>query len=105
VVAIGNPFGLGGTVSAGIVSAHNRNINSGPYANYIQTDATINQGNSGGPLFNVHGEVVGIVTAIAWPTGGATKGVYQVGSVGEQAAVSGPETYRPLVQCFGPPPI
>src|SRR5262249_21486263 len=59
VIAIGNPFSLGGTVTAGIVSARNRDINSGPYDNYIQTDAAINRGNSGGPLFNLHGEVVG----------------------------------------------
>ena len=57
VIAIGNPFGLGGTVTAGIVSARNRDINSGPYDNYIQTDAAINRGNSGGPLFNIDGEV------------------------------------------------
>ncbi|MBE7244366.1 MAG: trypsin-like peptidase domain-containing protein, partial [Actinomycetospora chiangmaiensis] len=57
VMAIGNPFGLGGSVSAGIVSARGRNIESGPYDNYIQTDAAINKGNSGGPLFNMNGEV------------------------------------------------
>jgi serine protease Do len=67
VVAIGNPFGLGGTVTAGIVSARNRDINSGPYDNFIQTDASINRGNSGGPLFNLSGEVVGINTAIISP--------------------------------------
>jgi serine protease Do len=71
VVAIGNPFSLGGTVTAGIVSARNRDINSGPYDNYIQTDAAINRGNSGGPLFNLEGEVVGINTAIISPTGGS----------------------------------
>src|SRR6266446_5550100 len=59
VIAIGNPFSLGGTVTAGIVSARNRDINSGPYDSYIQTDASINRGNSGGPLFNLDGEVVG----------------------------------------------
>src|SRR3984885_7332569 len=64
VIAIGNPFSLGGTVTAGIVSARNRDINSGPYDNYIQTDAAINRGNSGGPLFNLDGDVVGINTAI-----------------------------------------
>ena len=67
VVAIGNPFGLGGTVTAGIVSARNRDINSGPYDNYIQTDASINRGNSGGPLFNLNGDVVGVNTAIISP--------------------------------------
>jgi serine protease Do len=71
VIAIGNPFSLGGTVTAGIVSARNRDINSGPYDNYIQTDAAINRGNSGGPLFNLNGEVIGVNTAIISPTGGS----------------------------------
>ncbi|MES0870543.1 DegQ family serine endoprotease [Pseudovibrio sp. SCP19] len=71
VMAIGNPFGLGGTVTAGIVSARNRDINSGPYDNFIQTDAAINRGNSGGPLFNMDGEVVGINTVIFSPSGGS----------------------------------
>lgn len=71
VIAVGNPFGLGGTVTAGIVSARNRNIDSGPYDDYIQTDAAINKGNSGGPLFNMAGEVIGINTAILSPTGGS----------------------------------
>ena len=71
VVAIGNPFGLGGTVTAGIVSARGRNINSGPYDDFIQTDASINRGNSGGPLFNMAGEVIGINTAIFSPSGGS----------------------------------
>jgi serine protease Do len=71
VIAIGNPFSLGGSVSAGIVSARNRDINSGPYDNYIQTDAAINRGNSGGPLFNLNGEVIGINTAIISPSGGS----------------------------------
>ena len=71
VMAVGNPFGLGGTVTAGIVSARNRNIDSGPYDNFIQTDAAINKGNSGGPLFNMAGEVVGVNTAILSPTGGS----------------------------------
>ncbi len=71
VMAIGNPFGLGGSVSLGIVSARNRDINAGPYDDYIQTDAAINKGNSGGPLFNLKGEVVGINTAIFSPTGGS----------------------------------
>jgi len=71
VMAIGNPFGLGGTVTVGIISARNRDINSGPYDDFIQTDAAINRGNSGGPLFNMHGEVVGINTAIISPSGGS----------------------------------
>jgi serine protease Do len=71
VMAVGNPFGLGGSVTAGIISASNRNIESGPYDNYIQTDASINKGNSGGPLFNMDGEVIGINTAILSPSGGS----------------------------------
>ena len=71
VMAIGNPFGLGGTVTAGIVSARGRDIGSGPYDDFIQTDASINRGNSGGPLFNLDGEVIGINTAIFSQTGGS----------------------------------
>lgn len=71
VMAIGNPFGLGGSVSIGIVSAKNRRIESGPYDSYLQTDAAINRGNSGGPLFNMAGEVIGINTAILSPSGGS----------------------------------
>ena len=71
VMAIGNPFGFGGTVTVGIVSARNRQIGSGLYDDYIQTDAAINRGNSGGPLFNMDGEVIGINTAIISPTGGS----------------------------------
>ena len=71
VMAIGNPFGLGGSVTIGIVSARGRNINAGPYDNFIQTDAAINKGNSGGPLFNMKGEVIGINTAIISPSGGS----------------------------------
>jgi len=71
VVAIGNPFGLGGTVTAGIVSARARELNSGPYDDYLQTDAAINKGNSGGPMFNMAGEVIGVNSAIYSPTGGS----------------------------------
>jgi serine protease Do len=70
VVAIGNPYGLGGSVTAGIVSALHRNIGSGPFDRYIQTDAAINQGNSGGPMFDLNGNVIGINSAIYSPTGG-----------------------------------
>ena len=71
VMAIGNPFGQGSSVSLGIISAINRDISSGPYDAFIQTDAAINRGNSGGPLFNMRGEVIGINTAIISPTGGS----------------------------------
>ncbi len=71
VLAIGNPFGLGGTVTSGIISARARDINSGPYDDYLQTDASINRGNSGGPMFNLNGEVIGVNTAIFSPTGGS----------------------------------
>ncbi|MFN9323663.1 MAG: DegQ family serine endoprotease [Holosporales bacterium] len=69
VLAIGNPFGLGGTVTQGIISARARDINAGPYDDFIQVDAAINRGNSGGPLLNINGEVIGITTAIYSPTG------------------------------------
>lgn len=71
VMAIGNPFGLGGTLTVGVISARNRDINSGPYDNFLQTDAAINRGNSGGPLFNMDGDVIGINTAIISPSGGS----------------------------------
>lgn len=71
VIAMGNPFGLGGTVTSGIVSAKARDIQSGPFDDYIQTDAAINKGNSGGPLFNADGEVIGMNTAIFSPDGGS----------------------------------
>lgn len=71
VIAIGNPFGLGGSVTLGIVSARNRDIHSGAYDDFIQTDAAINRGNSGGPLFDIHGNVVGVNTAILSPSGGS----------------------------------
>lgn len=71
ILAIGNPFGLGGTVTTGIISARSRDIRSGPYDDYLQTDASINRGNSGGPMFSLKGEVIGINTAIFSPTGGS----------------------------------
>ncbi|AQT05052.1 Do family serine endopeptidase [Acetobacter persici] len=75
VVAVGNPYGLGGTVTAGIVSARGRDINEGPYDNFIQIDAPINRGNSGGPLFTQDGKVVGVNTAILSPSGGGSIGI------------------------------
>jgi serine protease Do len=71
VIAIGDPFGIGSTVTAGIVSARNRNINAGPYDDFIQTDAPINRGNSGGPLFDMDGNVIGINSQIYTPSGGS----------------------------------
>ncbi len=71
VMAIGNPFGLGGSLTVGVISAKKRDINAGLYDNFIQTDAAINRGNSGGPLFNMDGEVIGVNTAIISPTGGS----------------------------------
>src|SRR6185369_4207201 len=71
VLSVGNPYGLGGTVTAGIVSARGRNINEGPYDDFLQIDAPINPGNSGGPMFNQSGQVVGINTAIYSPSGGS----------------------------------
>jgi serine protease Do len=71
VMAVGNPFGLGGTVTAGIISARGRNIDAGPYDDFLQIDAPINQGNSGGPLFNLDGSVIGVNTAIYSPSGGS----------------------------------
>ena len=71
VIAVGNPFGLGGTVTAGIVSARGRDIGSGPYDDFLQIDAPVNHGNSGGPTFNTEGEVVGVNTAIFSPSGGS----------------------------------
>jgi serine protease Do len=91
VMAIGNPFGLGGSVTVGVISAKARNINSGPYDDYLQTDASINKGNSGGPLFNMDGEVVGVNTAIISPTGG---------SIGIGFAVPA-DTVAPVVQQLG----
>src|SRR4029079_15290594 len=71
VIAVGNPFGLGGTVTRGIVSAMARDINAGPYVDFIQTDAAINRGNSGGPLLDLEGKVIGVNSAIYSPNGGS----------------------------------
>lgn len=88
VVAIGNPFGLGGTVTAGIISARGRDINSGPYDNFIQTDASINRGNSGGPLFNLDGKVIGINSAIYSPSGGSVGIGFSIPSSGAQPIIN-----------------
>ena len=71
ILAAGNPFGLGGSVTAGIVSARGRDIGAGPFDDFLQLDAPINPGNSGGPVFNMQGQVVGVNTAIVSPTGGS----------------------------------
>lgn len=88
VMAIGNPFGLGGTVTVGIISAKQRDINAGPYDDFIQTDAAINRGNSGGPLFNMDGQVIGVNTAIISPTGGSIGIGFAVPSDTVQAIVA-----------------
>jgi serine protease Do len=88
VVAIGNPFGLGGTVTAGIISARGRDIHSGPYDNFIQTDASINRGNSGGPMFNMDGEVIGINTAIYSPSGGSVGIGFAIPSSGAEPVIN-----------------
>jgi len=88
IVAIGNPFGLGGTVTAGIISARGRDIRSGPYDNFIQTDASINRGNSGGPMFNLDGDVIGINTAIFSPSGGSVGIGFAVPSSGAKPIVA-----------------
>jgi serine protease Do len=87
VVAIGNPFGLGGTVTSGIVSARGRDIGAGPYDDFLQIDAPINRGNSGGPTFNLRGEVVGVNTAIASPSGGSVGLAFAIPSSTVQAVV------------------
>jgi serine protease Do len=87
VVAVGNPFGLGGTVTAGIVSARGRDIGAGPYDDFIQIDAAVNRGNSGGPAFNLNGEVVGINTAIFSPSGGNVGIAFAIPASTAQAVV------------------
>src|ERR1043166_250784 len=94
VIAIGNPFSLGGTVTAGIISARNRDINSGPYDSYIQTDAAINRGNSGGPLFNLDGEVIGVNTLIISPSGGSIGIGFAVPSKTVQAVIDQLREFR-----------
>jgi len=87
VVAVGNPFGLGGTVTAGIVSAHNRAIRSNRYDDFIQIDAAVNKGNSGGPAFNLSGEVIGINTAIFSPSGGNVGIAFAIPALSAKAVV------------------
>jgi len=88
VVAMGNPFGLGGTVTAGIVSAQGRDIGSGPYDDFIQIDAPVNKGNSGGPTFNLKGEVIGINTAIYSPSGGSVGIAFDIPAATVQSVVA-----------------
>jgi serine protease Do len=88
VVAIGNPFGLGGTVTSGIVSARGRDIGAGPYDDFLQIDAPINRGNSGGPTFNLKGEVVGVNTAIASPSGGSVGLAFAIPSATVESVVA-----------------
>ena len=88
VVAVGNPFGLGGTVTAGIVSARGRDIGAGPYDDFLQIDAPVNRGNSGGPTFNLNGEVVGVNTAIASPSGGSVGIAFAIPSDSAQTIVA-----------------
>lgn len=87
VLAIGNPFGFGGTVTAGIISARGRDINAGPYDDFLQTDAPINRGNSGGPMFDLDGEVIGINTAIFSPSGGSIGIGFAIPSSGAQPVI------------------
>ena len=91
VIAVGNPFGLGGTVTTGIVSARGRNIGNGPYDDFLQIDAPINRGNSGGPAFNLDGEVIGINTAIFSPSGGSIGIGFAIPAGGSGACHRGPE--------------
>ena len=94
VIAVGNPFGLGGTVTAGIVSARGRDIGSGPYDDFIQIDAPVNHGNSGGPTFNTEGEVVGVNTAIFSPSGGSVGIGFAIASDVVQTVVAAVEGSR-----------
>jgi serine protease Do len=88
VLAVGNPFGLGGTVTAGILSARNRDLGSGPYDDYLQIDAAVNRGNSGGPTFNAAGDVIGVNTAIVSPSGGNVGIAFAIPAATVQAVVA-----------------
>ena len=94
VIAVGNPFGLGGTVTAGIVSARGRDIGSGPYDDFLQIDAPVNRGNSGGPTFNAQGEVVGVNTAIFSPSGGSVGIGFAIASESSRPSSSSSRTRR-----------
>ena len=94
MIAVGNPFGLGGTVTAGIVSARGRDIGSGPYDDFIQIDAPVNHGNSGGPTFNTDGQVVGVNTAIFSPSGGSVGIGFAIASDVVQTVVAAVERER-----------
>ena len=85
MVAVGNPFGLGGTVTAGIVSARGRDIGGSTYGDFLQIDAAVNTGNSGGPAFNLKGEVIGVNTAIYSPNGGSVGIAFAIPAVDRQA--------------------
>jgi serine protease Do len=98
VVAVGNPFGLGGTVTAGIVSAQGRNIGAGPYDDYIQIDAAVNRGNSGGPTFNMKGEVIGINTAIYSPSGGSVGIAFDIPAATAKQIVETLKTHGQVVR-------
>lgn len=100
VLAVGNPFGLGGTVTAGIVSAHGRDIGEGPYDDFLQIDAPVNQGNSGGPSFNMNGEVVGINTAIYSPSGGNVGIAFAIPAATAQPIVATLEHGREIVRGY-----
>jgi len=98
VVAVGNTFGLGGTVTAGIVSARGRNIGSGPYDDYLQIDAPVNRGNSGGPTFNTQGEVVGINTAIYSPSGGSVGIAFDIPSTTAEKVIGDLKAHGTIVR-------
>ena len=101
VVAVGNPFGLGGTVTAGIVSARGRDIGAGPYDDFLQIDAAVNRGNSGGPTFNLNGEVIGINTAIFSPSGGSVGIAFDIPASTAKQVIAGPDEERQRASAAG----
>jgi serine protease Do len=98
IMAVGNPFGLGGTVTAGIVSATGREIGSGPYDNYIQIDAPVNKGNSGGPTFDLNGNVIGINTAIYSPSGGSVGVAFDIPATTAQNVITALKDHGTVVR-------